>query len=281
MSYIDRVFEKISRLKAENRITDSDAKNLKDFVRSLETNRGEFGQDKKNRIEEKIDRVVQRNAKKSTGNSSNTSGTNTSTTGPNTPVIPGNDDEDKTPIKPAKPTKKDRPKPIPIPPPNKRANYTIPEKSDDRIQMPNLNKKITEEINRVTLRLIKTTKEFIESGQTFSGIDYIAENEILDENGNPYYVLPDFNSPGSLSAGSSARIKDIKDTIDRILDQRKKYLDVKKKELNSGYNYARYLRLFDLRYNGVGDPSFRFTLDLSGITQDLTILLVEEDPDIT
>ena len=171
---------------------------------------------------------------------------------------------------PGEPTIKGGGKKINIPKPANRANYEFPG-DGQRISMPNIDRKITKEIERVTLRLIKTTKEFIEGGVDFSGIDYIAENEILGEDGRPYYPLPDYNSPGESDAGlAEDRGEEIKQLIDAVLSQGDK--------TNELYNYLEYIDLFELRYNGVGDPIFRFSLELTGaLIEDLTVLLVEEE----
>ena len=180
------------------------------------------------------------------------------------------DDEDPDPGS-GEPTVKGGGKKINIPKPENRANTEFPGNAQ-RVSMPNLDRRIKKEIERVTLRLIKTTKEFIEGGTDFSGIDYIAENEIIGADGKPYYPLPDFNSPGGSDTDlAEVRANEIKELIHQLLNKGKK-------KAGSEYNYLEYLDLFELRYNGVGDPTFRFSIELTGsLVEDLTVLLVEED----
>jgi hypothetical protein len=185
----------------------------------------------------------------------------------------GEDDDDTPDTGPGEPTVKGGGKKIDIPKPGNRANYELDENAQ-RLSMPNIDRKITREIERVTLRLINVTKEFIEGGMDFYGIDYVAENEILGQDGNPYYPLPDYNSPGEENSGfAEERAEEVKLLIEEILSKGDKD--------SQNYNYLEYLDLFELRYNGVGDPVFRFSLELTGsLIEDLTVLLVEEDPNL-
>ena len=181
------------------------------------------------------------------------------------------DDDDDPDPGPGEPTVKGGGKKIKIPKPENRANTEFPGDAQ-RVSMPSLDRRIKKEIERVTLRLIKTTKEFIEGGTDFSGIDYIAENEIIGADGKPYYPLPDFNSPGGSNTDlAEGRANEIKELINKLLNKGKK-------EAKGEYNYLEFLDLFELRYNGVGDPTFRFSIELTGsLVEDLTVLLVEED----
>jgi hypothetical protein len=140
--------------------------------------------------------------------------------------------------------------------------------------MPNIDRKIKREIERVTLQLMSITKEFIEGGMDFYGIDFVAENEILGSDGAPYYQLPDYNSPGEPTAGlAEERAEEIKLLVDELLSQGDKD--------SANYNYLKYLDLFELRYNGSGDPVFRFSIELTGSEiEDLTVLLAEDYSDI-
>ena len=73
-------------------------------------------------------------------------------------------------------------------------NRFIPDDSE-RIFMPNLESKITKQVERLTLNLIDFTREFIEAGQDYKSIDYVPLQEVFDENDVLYFVGKDPNSP--------------------------------------------------------------------------------------
>lgn len=186
----------------------------------------------------------------------------------------GVDDDDEEPdTGPGEPTVKGGGKKIDIPKPANRANYSVPDRAE-RLDMPNIDRKIKREIERVTLQLMSITKEFIEGGMDFYGIDFVAENEILGSDGAPYYQLPDYNSPGEPTAGlAEERAELIKTLIDELLSKGDKD--------SPNYNYLEYLDLFELRYNGSGNPVFRFSIELTGSeVEDLTVSLAEDYSDI-
>lgn len=170
-------------------------------------------------------------------------------------------------------------KKIDIPKPANRADYTLPEDSKDRLGMPNLDKKIQKEVKKLTLQIVKLTKEFIEGGVDFTGIDYIAENEIFGDDGKPYYTLPDYNSAGeSESSIIEDRAEDVRTAINELLNKgQSPGKGQKNDEENERYNYSEYIDLFELRYNSVGDPFFRFSIELTGESiDDLTVYLAED-----
>lgn len=169
----------------------------------------------------------------------------------------------------SEPTVKGGGKKIDIPKAANRADYALP-KDAERLGMPNITRKITKEIERLTLEVISITKEFIEGGIDYTGIDYIAENEILGEDGQSIYPLPDYNAPGETSTGlAEDRADKVKAIIDELLSCGDK--------TNDNYNYAQFLDLFELRYNGAGTPYFRFSVEITGELDDLTVYLVGDD----
>jgi hypothetical protein len=192
--------------------------------------------------------------------------------------IDEDDDNDGTPDdeEPAhggpNPTVKGGNRKIKIPSADNRANYSIPEKSKERITMPNLDKKITTEINRLTKQLINSTKEFIEGGINYDGIDFVPDNEILTEDGKEFFEIDDFNSPGEVNSGmANERLSDIIKAIQDVLDEGIR---------GSGkYNYADYLNLFELRYNNDGTPYYKFSLEITGETLEDVIVTVLEEGD--
>ena len=175
---------------------------------------------------------------------------------------------------PGDPTIKGGGKKIDIPKAANRADYAI-SKNAERLGMPNLDKKITREIDRLTLQITNIAKEFIEGGIDFYGIDYIAENEIIGEDGRPYYPLPDYNAPPESDSGlAEERAETVSTLIDELLSKGDKG--------SPNYNYLEFLDLFELRYNGSGTPFFRFSIELTGdLIDDLTLYLVEDDNDNT
>ena len=161
---------------------------------------------------------------------------------------------------------------INIPKAENRANYSINEKSKERITMPNLDKKIVREINRLTKQLINSTKEFIEGGINYDGIDFVPDNEILTEDGQEFFEIVDFNSPGEVSSGmAEERLAEIIKAIQNVLDEGKRDSRL--------YNYAEYLNLFELRYNNNGTPHYRFSLEITGETLEDVIVTVLEEGD--
>lgn len=152
-----------------------------------------------------------------------------------------------------------------------RANYTVPKNSKERISMPDIDKAIYKQIQKITKSLIASTKEFIEGGINYDGIDFIAENEIYTEDGQSYFEFTDFNAPGNLNSGlANERLKDIADAINEVLDQGRRD--------SQRYDYAKFIDLFELRYNDSGNPYYKFSVELVGeISDDITVSLVEEE----
>jgi len=176
---------------------------------------------------------------------------------------------------PPEPTVKGGKKKVTVPKkPANRANYTVPKNSDERIMMPDVDRKITKEIQRITKRLINVTREYIEGGINFSGIDYIPEDEIYTESGESYFELSDTNTPGTLNNDLvNERLDQITEVINELLN--------KGRRGHPGYNYKEFMDLFELRYNESGTPVYRFSIELVGNdTEDISITLIEEDNNI-
>jgi hypothetical protein len=151
-----------------------------------------------------------------------------------------------------------------------KANYTFPKDSDERIYMPNLDTKITKEIQRITKQLINSTKEFIEGGINYDGIDSIPDDEILTEDGQSFFEIIDYNAPGTVNSGmADERMSEISGAIQDILDKGNR-------DRVSKYNYAEFIDLFELRYNNSGEAYYRFNVELVGENvDDFKISLVE------
>lgn len=170
------------------------------------------------------------------------------------------------------PTQKGGGKKINVPKNENRANYSIPKKSDERITMPNIDKKILKEVQRITKQLITSTKEFIEGGINYDGIDFIPDDEIYTEDGQSIFNFTDYNAPGTVNSGmADERMNDIEKAIRDLLNQGDK-------NIPKSYNYAEYIDLFELRYNNNGIPYYRFSLELQGeIVEDLVVTLINDE----
>jgi len=164
---------------------------------------------------------------------------------------------------------------IRVPPASKRTNYPVTDDSDERISMPDISKKVTKEIEKLTSELIDTTKEFVEAGWKFYSIDYFPEQEIITDEGESYFPLPDYNQPPPGETGlARERIETIKDLINQLLSR------ADPRPENDYYNYDGFVNLFTLKYDGDGKPYFRFSIELTGvIIDDLEVNLVEEEND--
>lgn len=181
----------------------------------------------------------------------------------------GNGDDDADPPD-QEPIVKGSQRKIKIPSPENRANYTIDEDSKEPILMPDIDKKVFKEVQRITKNLVNFAKEFIEGGINFDGIDNIAENEIFTDDGESTFEFTDFNTPGTVNTGiASERLSEITDVIQN--------------ELNSGkpsaasYNYADFINLFELRYNDDGSPYFKLNIELeSQDIDDIQLIEAEE-----
>lgn len=170
------------------------------------------------------------------------------------------------------PTQKGGGKKINVPKNENRANYSTPKKSDERITMPNIDKKILKEVQRITKQLITSTKEFIEGGINYDGIDFIPDDEIYTEDGQSIFNFTDYNAPGTVNSGmADERMNDIEKAIRDLLNQGDKTIP-------KTYNYAEYIDLFELRYNNNGIPYYRFSLELQGeIVEDLVVTLINDE----
>ena len=168
------------------------------------------------------------------------------------------------------PTQKGGGKKVNVPKNENRANYSISTKSKERIDMPNIDKKIIKEVQRITKQLISSTKEFIEGGINYDGIDFIPDNEILTENGESAFSFNDFNAPGTVNSGlADERMNDIEKAINDLL------APGLEENSNKNNNYSEYIDLFELRYNNNGVPYYRFSIELEGeIVEDIVVTVL-------
>ena len=123
--------------------------------------------------------------------------------------------------------------------------------------MPNVERKIEQEIKRITLSLTEITREFIEGGQTFDSIDFVPTTDIYDSDDLLYFIESDPNVPLSTETDNSEALLFLEELASAI-----------EEFLNSGVspksqtNYSEYLELFELDYVGPGRPVFKFGVEL-------------------
>jgi hypothetical protein len=137
--------------------------------------------------------------------------------------------------------------------------------------MPNIERKIADEIKRLTLSLSELTREFIEGGQTFESIDFVPSIDILDSDDLLYFIESDPNVPLSTDTDNSQALQllnDLVETIQALLDQG---------DPTKTMDYAAYLELFEIDYVGPGRPIFKFGIDLEDdiIIGDIELELVD------
>jgi len=146
----------------------------------------------------------------------------------------------------------------------------IPEDADP-ISMPNVDKKIEKEVERLTLNLTSFTKEFIEGGIDFSSIDFVPLQEIFDENDILYFIGKDPNVPDDYNAN----ILGIRELLMEIL----KLIEIELDKGRKGTNYAEFLQLFQLKYRDAGGPYYRFNLELDNdIMGELSVSVIKDLP---
>jgi len=155
-------------------------------------------------------------------------------------------------------------------PENGKTNVFVPSDAGP-IQMPNIEKKIADEVKRLTLSLSELTREFIEGGQTFESIDFVPTVDIVDSDDLLYFIESDPNVPLSTDSDNSQTLQLLNDLIELI----QSLLD--KGDPTKSMDYASYLELFEIDYVGVGRPVFKFGIDLEDdiIIGDIELELVD------
>jgi hypothetical protein len=161
---------------------------------------------------------------------------------------------------------------IKIPPSNTNpADITYPNDAQP-IFMPNINRKVKVEIDRITMSLVKTAKEFLEAGIDFNAINYVPNNQTVDaENGLVYYDPTELNAPGNPTSSFASEI------INGVVDELIKLLNYGDRA-NNKFNYFEYLNLFDLTYDNNGNPSYVLNVEIEDVIIDnLKAIKVDEN----
>lgn len=155
-----------------------------------------------------------------------------------------------------------------------RSNVSIPPGSRKRFFMPNIEKKIEREINRLVKKVVESSKDFIESGEDYISIDFIPSQGVFTDDDILYFDTQNPNAPqeNDTSAGRE-RMLDLTTLVQLLLSSG----DPNNEEL---YNYKEYIDIFELYYDDDGKPFYRFSVEIIGdIIEDLEVILVNEDND--
>jgi len=126
------------------------------------------------------------------------------------------------------------------------SDQPVPEKSDVPIGMPNINKVVQKELERLTKEVINDIKTIMLADVDYASIDYIPEDEI-DIPRNTDYIRNQFNAiyqrlANNLESGNNQSTR---------------------------FDYPKYLSMFNVRYNSTnGKPEITLVLDFDGAGAD-------------
>jgi hypothetical protein len=130
-------------------------------------------------------------------------------------------------------------------------NIDILDLTDDRLDMPNLNKVVDQEVARLQREIIEDMKEVILADIKFDSIDYIPENDTVIQDTQIDYFRSEFNN-----------------VLELI------YAELKKGNAENPYevNMKEYLQLFSVEYDSSGMPVITFSLNIDTVDgADLSI----------
>lgn len=127
---------------------------------------------------------------------------------------------------------------------DKTTKTKVPGESSDLLSMPDLDKLVVEEVQRLTLSIIKEGKNLLLSRTVdYKSINYFPEAEVQ--------IIP----PTKKINFKREKFNDIVNAVqEKILLSNKG---------SDSYNYIKYLNLFDVQYNDNGEPLIRFKLSLN------------------
>jgi hypothetical protein len=160
---------------------------------------------------------------------------------------------------------------IKIPKPSERANIPYPSDAE-RIFMPNIDVRVKKEVNRITMSLIKSTREFLEAGIDYEGVNQVPSKPEFSGDDLLFYEPLEENQSEPSEQSLAAEVMGI------ISDSLKNLLSTGDPTNKENYNYIEFLNLFDLRYNANGDPVFDLNVALEdGIIEGLKAYRVTTD----
>ena len=128
------------------------------------------------------------------------------------------------------------------------SNFAVGVQSNDRINMPNIDRIVTEEVERLTREMIADIRDIsiYSTVINYQSIDYIPESD-PDIPQDTNFIVDEFNS---------------------VIDQIQTALD-RGNPTSANYDFAKYLEMFQIRYNGVtGQPEITVVLEFSGLGFD-------------
>jgi len=158
-----------------------------------------------------------------------------------------------------------------IPKTNFGADISYP-KDAERIWMPNIDTKVKKEVERITMSLIKSTREFLEAGIDYDGINQVPANSGFQ--GDLLYTDPLENNQSE--SNESALASEILLGVTDILTK-----EFAKSDPNStNYYYIRFLEFFELNYNASGEPYYDLNININNdIIESLKAIVVKVDED--
>jgi hypothetical protein len=158
-----------------------------------------------------------------------------------------------------------------IPKTNFGADISYP-KDAERIWMPNIDTKVKKEVDRITMSLIKSTREFLEAGIDYDGINQVPKSSGFE--GDLLYTDPLENNQSE--PNESALASEVLLAVTDILTK-----EFEKSDPNStNYYYIRFLEFFELNYNASGEPYYDLNININNdIIESLKAIVVKVDED--
>ena len=160
---------------------------------------------------------------------------------------------------------------IKIPKVEERANIPYPSDAE-RISMPNIDVRVKREVDKITMSLIKSAREFLEAGIDYDGINQVPSRPVLSDDDLLFYEPLEENQS---EPNEQSLVSEVMGQISESLDALLQAGNPTNKEY---YNYVEFLNLFDLRYNANGDPVFDLNVAIEdGIIEGLKAYRVKTD----
>jgi len=123
--------------------------------------------------------------------------------------------------------------------------------TDERLDMPNLNRVVDKEVERLQRELIEDMKEVILADIKFDSIDYIPERDVIIDDPEINYFKAEFN---------------------RIIELVNTSLRMGNAENPDQINMEKYLELFKVEYNVDGIPRITLVISIDSVDgEDLSI----------
>jgi len=121
---------------------------------------------------------------------------------------------------------------------------TILDVTDERLDIPNLDKVVQTEVQRLQRELIEDMKEVVLADIKFDSIDYIPESDVEAE---------------------GPEIKYFRDEFNKIIKIITTALDYGNTKTPNKMNIGKYLELFNVTYANNGEPKVTFRLNIDNV----------------